>query len=77
MIMWIVKKWVKGKLNDLLKEYKDNVEKSRQTVKNYIDRIESVSSVLLSIDKRLEDNKITDEELKDSLDDIERLIKSW
>ena len=77
MIDWIVKKVIVSKINDLLKTYKGNVEKTRQTLKRWITRIENVLECFKSMLAKLDDNIIDADELKQAADDVTKLVKEW
>lgn len=73
----ILKKFILKRLNKLLDEYKDNVGKARDTVNLWLSRTDSIANCLKGLSQKLEDNKLTDEELEDAVQEIENLVKSW
>lgn len=56
MFEWLVKKIIVGKINDLLKTYKGNIDKARQTLKLWTNRIEKVLACLNSMLAKLDDD---------------------
>ena len=56
MFEWLIKKIIVGKINDLLKMYKGNIDKARQTLKLWTTRIEKVLACLNSMLAKLDDD---------------------
>jgi len=77
MIEWIVKKVICSKVNDLLKKYKDNVSKVKDTLKTWILRIQKMMSCLETLLAKLDDNELTSDEVKQTTDEVTKLIKEW
>jgi hypothetical protein len=77
MIEWIVKKVICSKVNDLLKKYKDNVGKVKDTLKTWILRIQKMMSCLEALLSKLDDNELTSDEVKQTTDEVTKLIKEW
>lgn len=77
MIEWIVKKVLCNKVNDLLKKYKGNVVTVKDTLKTWILRIQKVMSCLESLLSKLEDNELTSDEVKQTTNEVTKLIKEW
>ena len=77
MIDWLIKKFVVGKLNKLLEKNKENVEKIRSTLLVWISRIEKILGCLKSLLAKLEDNKIDSDEVRQTTDDIKKLVGEW
>ena len=77
MIEWLVKRVLCGKVNDLLKKYKGNVEKVRDTIKAWILRIQKLMSCLEGLLAKLDDGEISADELKQATEDVTKLIKEW
>ena len=77
MIKYIIRKWVLKQINNLLSKYETNILTVRNTLTSWITKLE----LLITIFKRtltiLEDNKLTDEEIDDTISDIEKTIKDW
>ena len=77
MIEWIIKKVVVGKVNSLLKDNKDNIDKVREVLKVWVSRIKKILDCLESAITKLDDNEISAEELKSTSDEITAVIKEW
>lgn len=77
MIEFIVKRMICSKVNGLLKKYKDNVSKVKDTLKTWILRIQKVMSCLETLLAKLDDNELTSEEVKQTTDEVTKLIKEW
>lgn len=77
MIKWFAKKYVIGLLNDLLSEYKNDIDKAKDTLNLWIGRIDKVLFTLRSMLEKLDDNKVTDDEVEQITSDITTAIKEW
>lgn len=77
MFEWIVKKVIVKKINDLLKQYKDNVDKVRATLNLWIERIKNVLACFESLLAKIDDNELDAEELKQTTDEVSKLVKEW
>ena len=77
MIKWIIKKYILGKVNDLLEVNQDNVVKTKNTIDTWIGRLQKVLDCLKNILSKLDDNKIDSEEIDDTVAEIEKVVKSW
>ena len=77
MFKWFVKKIVCGQVNDLLDEYKDNVSKVKDTLQKWISRIDKILFALRSLLSKLEDNQIDNDEIDQTVAEIEQVIKEW
>ena len=77
MIEWLVKKVICGKVNDLLKKYKGNVETVRDTIKAWILRIQKLMGCLEGLLSKLDDGEISADEIKQATNEVTTLIKEW
>ena len=77
MIKWLVTKFVISKVNDLLDQYKDNVSKVRETLKVWIARLNKILFAFRSLLEKLSDNKLDDDELDQTVIEVEQVIKEW
>lgn len=77
MIEWIVKKVVCGKVNGLLSEYKENVAGVKNTLNVWIIRIKAILQCLESLLKKLDDNELSPDEVKEATAEIQKLVKAW
>ena len=77
MFTWIVKKVVCGKVNDLLAQYKDDVESVKSTLNVWIVRIKAILQCLENMLKKLDDNELSPDDVKDINEEIKTHIKEW
>jgi hypothetical protein len=77
MIKWIIKKYLVGFVNDLLEDYKEDVDICKDTLNLWIKRIDKVLFTLRSMLSKLDDNKISDDEIQQSVEEITTCIKEW
>ena len=77
LIIYLGKKYVISGINDLLEKYKDNVTEISGTLELWIKRLQIVIEELKTILSRVSDGKIEDEEVKDSVKEIEKIVKEW
>ena len=77
MIMYIVKKYAVSQLNGLLRKYKDNVDYIRLILNKWGIRLEKILRVLRELDRKLEDNEVSSEEIDETVKDFEELVKEW
>lgn len=77
IVMKLAKKYILSAVNDLLMEYKEDVNKVTTTLNLWIERLEKVMSLLRRIGARVDDGKIDDEEIEVSVDELSDVIKSW
>jgi len=73
LITWGVKKWLVGVVNTALVEYKDKVEKARAFLATAIKKVDAITDFLKSLDAKLADNKVTDEEVDLAITDAKIL----
>lgn len=77
IVMKLAKKYVLGVVNDLLMEYKEDVNKVTTTLNLWIERLEKIANLLRRIGARVDDGKIDDEEIEVSVNEISDVIKGW
>ncbi len=77
MIKWAIKKYIVGKCNDLLDEYKNNVDKVKDTLQTWIARLEKILACFKSTLAKLDDGKIDADEIDQTVAEIEKVVKSW
>ena len=77
LIIYLGKKYVISGINDLLEKYKGNVTEISGTLELWIKRLQIVIEELKTILSRVSDGKIEDEEVKDSVKEIEKIVKEW
>ena len=59
---WGIKSWLLGIVNKVLDKYADSVVAARGVVAAAIPKAESVLAFLKSLDEKLKDNKVTEDE---------------
>lgn len=59
---WGIKSWLLGIVNKVLDKYRDSVVAARNVVAAAIPKVESVLAFLRSLDDKLKDNKLTEDE---------------
>lgn len=77
IVKWFAKRYVIGMLNDMLEQYKDNVSKVRDILKTWIARLDKILFTFRSLLEKLEDNKIDDAEVDQTIVEVENIIKEW
>lgn len=77
VLKWIAKKYVLSMANDLLDKYKEDVGSALTTLNLWIGRLERVLNTLRCIAAKLDDGKIDDKEMEESVDQINKLVKEW
>lgn len=73
----LLKKFVLKQLNKLLETYKDDVEASRKNVKVWLKRAETITKFLNLLSSELDDNNLTEDELKATLDGLKSIVQDW
>lgn len=77
MIKYIIRKWILNQINNLLSKYETNILTVRNTLTSWITKLELIITIFKRTLTRLEDNKLTNEEIDDTISDIENTIKEW
>lgn len=77
MIKYIIRKQILKQINNLLSKYETNILTVRNTLTSWITKLELIITIFKRTLTRLEDNKLTDEEIDDTISDIEKTIKEW
>lgn len=77
MFEYIIKKWIIGKINDLLEDNKNNVDKIKEILSTWITRFQSILTYLESTMKKVDDHTITEDELNECVAEVEKVIKEW
>ena len=77
MIKYIIRKWILNQINNLLSKYETNILTVRNTLTSWITKLELIITIFKRTLTRLEDNKLTNEEIDDTISDIEKTIKEW
>ena len=77
LIKKVVKKFVIGKINDLLQKYKEDVATVRTVLTRWISRTQKILDCLMSLSKKLDDNELSEDELKETTEEIIVVVKEW
>ena len=62
LVKWGVKKWLVGVVDNALAKYNVNIDRARAIVATAIAKVEAVIAFLKSLDGKLADGKLTEEE---------------
>lgn len=73
----IIKWWLCRQANDLLDEYKDNIDKVKDTLQTWIARLEKILVCFKSMLSKLDDGKLDSDEIDEAVVDVETVIKEW
>ena len=77
MLKWAIKKYIVGKVNGLLDQYKGDVDKVKDTLQVWIARLEKILSCFKSMLAKLDDGKIDADEIDQTVAEIEIVVKEW
>ena len=77
LIIYFAKKYLVSALNDVLEKYKDNVGVICEIISTWIRRLQIIVEELKMILARVSDGKIEDEEVKNSVKEVEKIVKEW
>lgn len=75
LIGWGVKKWLVGVANTAIAKYSDNITVARGYVGAVIEKAEAVLSFLKSLDQKLADGRLTEDEADGIVDEAAYLGK--
>lgn len=73
IVKWGVKKWLVGVVNTALVDYADKIEKARSFLATAIAKVDAITAFLKSLDAKLADNKVTDEEVDAAAEEAKTL----
>lgn len=77
LVISFVKKYLIKEINGLLEKYKDDVSKICEVIHVWTTRLAIIIDELKLISSRCSDGKIDDSEVKDSIKEIEKIVKDW
>ena len=77
MIKWAVKKWLLGKLNEVLGGNAQSVADKKAAVDKWLARLQKALAALGAISGYLADGKIDSEEMDAAVGEIEGVVKAW
>ena len=75
LVKWGVKKWLVGVVDNALAKYNVNIDRARAIVAMAIAKIEAVIAFLKSLDGKLADGKLTEDEADAITDEAVKLAK--
>ena len=77
LINKVVKKFVIGKINGLLQKYKGGIDTVRAVLVTWVARLKKILNCFESLLAKIEDNELSENEAKETADEVARLIKEW
>ena len=77
MCKWIAKKYLMSKVNDLLEDCRGSVDKFRAAAAKWVGRLRNVLSCLETALAKLDDGRLDQEEVKQTVDAVRELVKEW
>ena len=75
LVKWGVKKWLVGVVDNALAKYNTNIDRARAIVATAIAKVEAVIAFLKSLDAKLADGKLTEQEADAITDEAVKLAK--
>ena len=75
LVKWGVKKWLVGVVDNALAKYNANIDRARAIVATAIAKVEAVIAFLKSLDGKLADGKLTEEEADEIVAEATKLAK--
>jgi len=73
----IIKKFAIKQLNNLLETYKSDIGKARKNVNVWLKRAEAITKFLNLLSAKLEDNNLTEDELKSTVEEFKQMLDDW
>ena len=73
LVKWGVKKWLVGVVDAALAKYNTNIDRARAIVATAIAKIEAVIAFLKSLDAKLADGKLTEQEADEIVAEAKKL----
>lgn len=77
MLKYIVRKFLMSKLNGVLEKYQEDVLTVRNRLNSMIAQLELVITAFKRVLTRLDDGRLTDDEVDETIADVDRIIKEW
>ena len=77
LVISLAKKYVISAINDLLEKNKENVEKICAKISYWIEKLSLIIEMLKKINARCSDSNLNDEEVDQTVDEIEKIIKDF
>lgn len=73
----IVRKFAINQLNNLLSAYKSDIDTARKNVNVWLKRAEAITKFLNLLSAKLEDNNLTEDELKSTIEEFKQMLEDW
>lgn len=77
IVLYLAKKYIINSINYVLEKNKDSVSNITSTLDVWIARLETILTAMKKLNNRVADGRLDDEEIKDSVAEIETLIKEF
>lgn len=77
IVIYFAKKYIIKALNDLLFKNKGKVISVANTIDIWVDRLGRIILALKSLNAKFADGEITNDELKESTEEVARLVKEF
>ena len=76
-VISLAKKYVISAINDLLEKNKSNVEKICAKISYWIEKLSLIIELLKKISNRCSDGKLDDDEVDQTVNDLEKIVKEF
>ncbi len=73
----IIRKFAINQLNNLLSTYKSDIDTARKNVNVWLKRAEAITKFLNLLSAKLEDNNLTEDELKSTVEEFKQMLEDW
>lgn len=73
----IIKKFAINQLNNLLSTYKSDIDTARKNVNVWLKRAEAITKFLNLLSSKLDDNNLTEDELKSTIEEFKQMLEDW
>ena len=73
----LLKKFLLKQANQLLADYKGNLNFAREKVGTWLARATAITTYLQSLSKKLEDSHLTEEELEAAVNELKYIVENW
>lgn len=77
LVINLAKKYIISAINDLLEKNKDNVEKICVKISYWIEKLSLIMEMLKKINARCSDGNLNDQEVDQTVNDLEKIIKEF
>lgn len=75
LVKWGIKKYVLSIVNTAIEKYNGNITQARRYVALYVTKVEALLAFLKSLDAKLADGKLTNDEADELCDEAKALTK--